>query len=39
MGVHKRREDGGETALSIAISEENHEAVALLESHGVTLKE
>lgn len=39
MGVHKRREDGGETALSIAISEKNHEAVALLESHGVTLKE
>lgn len=39
MGVHKRREDGGETALDIAIREGNHEAVALLKSHGVALKE
>lgn len=39
MGVHKQREDGGKAALDIAIFEGNHEAVALLKLHGVTLKE
>lgn len=39
MGVHKRREDGGEAALDNAIIQGNHEAVELLKSHGVTMKE
>lgn len=39
MDVHKRRQEGGGAALDIAIFEGNHEAVALLQSHGVTRDE
>ncbi|ODM19179.1 hypothetical protein SI65_05796 [Aspergillus cristatus] len=37
-GVHKRREDGGEAALDIAVDEERQDVVALLKLHGVTLE-
>ena len=37
-GVQRRREDGGEAALDIAVDEGRQDVVALLKLHGVTLE-